>query len=191
MRTVAPHPSAPHIGSTWPGQQRPQIAVVPAPTSIGAPKVAPQNSKMKSRIKVLLVDDHPVVRKGIGSCLARNPNLEIVGEAGDGWEAVRKARELTPDIVLMDIDMPQMSGLAVTELLRKERPQIKVLILSMHGNSEYVLRIIQSGARGYVLKETSPEELLKAIEIVNSGEAFFSPDVARDALNRFVRGREG
>jgi two-component system nitrate/nitrite response regulator NarL len=136
---------------------------------------------------VLLVDDHPVVRKGIGSCLARNPNLEIVGEAGDGWEAVRKARELNPDIILMDIDMPQMSGLAVTELLRKERPQIKVLILSMHGNSEYVLRIIQSGARGYVLKETSPDELMKAIDIVTSGESFFSPDVARTALNQFVR----
>jgi two-component system nitrate/nitrite response regulator NarL len=88
----------------------------------------------------------------------------------------------------MDIDMPQMDGLAVTEVLRKEMPQVKVLILSMHSNSEYVLRIIQSGARGYVLKEASPEDLVKAIETINSGEAFFSPDVARVALNQFVRG---
>jgi two-component system nitrate/nitrite response regulator NarL len=143
---------------------------------------------MKSHIKLLLVDDHPVVRRGIASCLARQENLVIVGEAADGVEAVRKAKELLPDIVLMDIDMPQMNGLAVTEVLRKELPTVKVLILSMHSNTEYVLRIIQSGARGYVLKEASPEELIRAIETVNRGEAFFSPDVARVALNQFVRG---
>ena len=144
--------------------------------------------KMKSRIKLLLVDDHPVVRRGIGACLAREEHLAIVGEAADGVEALRKARELLPDIILMDIDMPQMNGLAVTEALRKELPQIKVLILSMHSNTEYVLRILQSGARGYVLKEAAPDDLVRAIETVQSGEAFFSPDVARVALSQFVRG---
>jgi len=144
--------------------------------------------KMKSRIKVLLVDDHPVVRRGISSCLARQERLVIVGEAADGLEAVRKAKELSPDIILMDIDMPQMNGLAVTEILRREMPNIKVLILSMHSNTDYVLRIIQSGARGYVLKEAPTDELVKAIETVESGQAFFSPDVARVALNQFVRG---
>ena len=143
---------------------------------------------MKSRIKLLLVDDHPVVRRGISSCLARQERLTIVGEAADGLEAVRKAKELNPDIILMDIDMPHMNGLAVTEVLRRELPSIKVLILSMHSNTDYVLRIIQSGARGYVLKEASTEELVRAIETVESGEAFFSPDVARVALNQFVRG---
>jgi two-component system nitrate/nitrite response regulator NarL len=143
---------------------------------------------MKSRIKLLLVDDHPVVRRGISSCLARQERLSIVGEAADGIEAVRKAKELSPDIVLMDIDMPHMDGLAVTELLRKELPGVKVLILSMHSNTDYVLRIIQSGARGYILKEATPEELVRAIETVESGEAFFSPDIARVALNQFVRG---
>jgi two-component system nitrate/nitrite response regulator NarL len=143
---------------------------------------------MKTRIKLLLVDDHPVVRRGIGACLAREEHLAIVGEAADGVEALRKARELLPDIILMDIDMPQMNGLAVTEALRKELPQIKVLILSMHSNTEYVLRILQSGARGYVLKEAAPDDLVRAIETVQSGEAFFSPDVARVALSQFVRG---
>jgi two-component system nitrate/nitrite response regulator NarL len=143
---------------------------------------------MKSRIKLLVVDDHPIVRKGISSCLSKNEHFEIVGEAADGREAVRKARELQPDLVLMDINMPQMSGLAVTELLRRELPKIKVLILSMHGNTDYVLRIIQSGARGYIIKEASPEELVRAIETVNNGEAYFSADVARSALNQFVRG---
>ena len=142
----------------------------------------------KTRIKILLVDDHPVVRKGIGACLSRHEHLQIVGEAADGQEAVKKARELAPDVVLMDIDMPHMNGLAVTELLRKELPRIKVLILSMHSNTEYVLSIIQSGARGYILKEAATDELVRAINTVNAGEAFFSPEVARVALNQFVRG---
>lgn len=143
---------------------------------------------MKNRIRVLVVDDHPVVRKGILSCLAKEATLEIVGEAGDGREALRQARALLPDLILMDIDMPQMSGLAVTELLRRELPQIKVLILSIHSHTDYVLRILQSGARGYVLKNASLEELVRAIETVQGGETYFSADAARVALNQFVRG---
>lgn len=142
---------------------------------------------MNNRIKLLIVDDHPVVRKGISLCLSRHEQMEVIGEAGDGREAIRQARQLQPDIALMDIDMPQMNGLAVAEVLHREMPKLKVLILSMHGNTEYVLRIIQSGARGFVLKEAPAEELVRAIETVNSGEAYFSPDVARVALNKFVQ----
>lgn len=158
----------------------PMVQTNPVPTS--------NTAAMKNRIKLLVVDDHPVVRRGISLCLSKRDNLDIVGEAANGREAVRKARELQPDIMLMDINMPQMSGLAVTELLRKELPGIKVLILSMHGNTEYVLRILQSGARGYVLKDAPPEELSHAIDVVNNGETYFSTDVARVALNQFVRG---
>ena len=146
---------------------------------------------MKNRIKLLVVDDHPVVRKGISLCLARHETLEVAGEAADGRDAIRKSRELQPDIVLMDINMPHMSGLAVTEQLRREMPKIKVLILSMHGNTDYVLRILQSGARGYVLKDAPPEELVRAIETVHAGDTYFSADVARLALNQFVRGNTG
>jgi two-component system, NarL family, nitrate/nitrite response regulator NarL len=152
----------------------------------------PANSKttckMKKRIRVLLADDHPVVRQGIAFCLGRHPGIEVIGEAADGREALGKIRELLPDMVLMDIDMPHMSGLAVAEVLRRELPQIKVLILSMHQQSEYVLRILQSGAHGYVLKESPTDELIKAIETVHTGEAFFSPEIARVALNQFVHG---
>lgn len=142
---------------------------------------------IKEPIKLLVVDDHPVVRRGMSFSLSKHEGIRVIGEAGDGREALRMARELHPDVVLMDIDMPQMNGLAVTDLLRREMPEIKVLILSMHSNSEYAMRIIQCGARGFVLKESHPEEVISAIEAVYAGEAHFSPEVARVALNQVVR----
>ena len=143
-------------------------------------------SAKKQIIKVLVADDHPVVRKGLQTCLARQGHLRIVGEAADGDEALRKARELSPDVVLMDISMPGMNGLAVTEVLRKEAPEIKVLVLSVHTNKDYIFRVIQAGAHGYVSKEAPPEELIRAIESVSEGEPHFSEDIARAALNEFV-----
>src|SRR5438270_421992 len=86
------------------------------------------NGKMKTPIKLLLVDDHPIVRRGVASCLAKEPGVQVIGEAANGQDALKKVRELNPDIVLMDVDMPQMDGLAVTQVLRKEMPHIKVLI---------------------------------------------------------------
>jgi len=138
------------------------------------------------KIKVLVADDHPVVRKGLQSCLAREERLKVVGEAADGEEALRKTLELAPDVVLMDISMPRLNGLEVTVALRKKAPNVKVLILSMHNNKEYIFRIIQSGAHGYVSKESSPEELLQAIESVYNGETFFTPEIANAALSRLV-----
>jgi DNA-binding NarL/FixJ family response regulator len=142
---------------------------------------------MALTIRILLVDDHPVVRRGISACLARYPGLVVVGEAGNGQEALRKARELLPDVVLMDIEMPEMSGLAATEVLRKELPQTKVIVLSTGRRLEFVPRIAESGARGLVAKEANPDDLARAVETVHSGELFFSPEVARVALNQLVR----
>src|SRR5205814_3773266 len=99
---------------------------------------------------------------------------------------LKATRELTPDVVLMDISMPRMNGLAVTELIRKEVPKVRVLVLSVHNNRDYIFRIIQAGAHGYVSKEASPEELLRAIESVAQGEAFYAPQIAQAALNEFV-----
>lgn len=143
-------------------------------------------SAKKQIIKVLVADDHPVVRKGLQTFLSRQGHLRIVGEAADGDDALRKARALSPDVVLMDISMPGMNGLAVTEVLRKEAPEMKVLVLSVHTNKDYIFRVIQAGAHGYVSKEAPPEELLRAIESVAAGEPHFSEDIARAALNEFV-----
>jgi two-component system, NarL family, nitrate/nitrite response regulator NarL len=138
------------------------------------------------KIKILVADDHPVVRKGLQSCLARQDRLKIIGEASDGDEALEKTRELSPDVVLMDISMPGMNGLAVTEVLRKEHPAVKILVISVHNNRDYVFRIIQAGAHGFISKEAAPDELLRAIECVYSGEPFFSPEIAKAALNQLV-----
>jgi two-component system nitrate/nitrite response regulator NarL len=143
-------------------------------------------SAMKHKIRVLVADDHPVVRKGLQSCLVQQERLKLVGEAADGEEAFTKVMELKPDVVLLDISMPRRDGLDVTAALRKELPDVKVLILSMHSNKEYLFRIIQAGAHGYVSKGASPDELLHAIESVHSGETFFSPEIAQAALNQLV-----
>ncbi len=146
---------------------------------------------MNEQIRLLIVDDHPIVRRGLIMCFSQQPRFQIIGEACDGREALNKTRELKPEIVLMDIDMPQMNGLAVTDLLRREMPEVKVLILSMYANTDYVMRIIQCGARGFVIKEAPTEELIQAIETVHSGGSHFSPDVARVALNHVVCGNNG
>jgi two-component system nitrate/nitrite response regulator NarL len=124
-------------------------------------------------IRILLVDDHPVVRKGLSACLSDRANLLVIGEAADGMEAIRKVGELSPDLVLMDVEMPVMNGLAATETICKRFPKTKVLVISMHNNPDYVVQAIQMGARGFALKTAPSEELLKAIDIVQRGEPFF------------------
>jgi two-component system nitrate/nitrite response regulator NarL len=158
---------------------------------VSEPKPTTGKHGNENLLRVLLVDDHPVVRKGLSSYLNEFAHVSVVGEAVDGEQAVEKARELCPDLVVMDMDMPRMNGLAAVSILRKENPSIKVLVLSMHSDPDSVLRIFQSGARGFVLKEAPNDELSRAIEIINSGETFFSPEVARLALQQFVRGGEG
>ena len=129
-------------------------------------------------IKVLLADDHFLVRQGLRSSLSEYSQIQIVGEASNGREAVDKVRKLSPDVVLMDINMPEMNGLEATAALRKEGSGTRVLALTVHNNKQYILQIIRSGAQGYVLKDTSPDELVRGIKAVQNGEAFFSPSVS-------------
>jgi two-component system, NarL family, nitrate/nitrite response regulator NarL len=167
---------------------------MPSPSSIPHGRHAGSGAKSAvftcgraSTIRVLVVDDHPVARIGLAGCLAGHEHLLVVGEAGDGEEALAKAKVLSPDVVLMDIEMPKLDGLAATEVLRREHPQIKVLIISMQKHSQSVLRMIQAGAHGYVSKGASLAELVQAIETVAAGGSFFGTEVAEMALNQFVK----
>jgi two-component system nitrate/nitrite response regulator NarL len=148
-------------------------------------------SKSKTRIKVLLADDHPVVRRGIAACLARHERIEMVGEAADGNQALEMARALKPDVVVTDIEMPNMNGADLTQALARELPTVRVLVLSIFHAPGHVLRMVQSGAAGYMFKESPPEELVRGIETVARGEPFFSENVAQTALNQVVRGQIG
>jgi len=140
------------------------------------------------KIRLLLVDDHPIVREGIKSALAKKRNIMIVGEAASGEDALLKAKNLLPDVILMDINMPGMSGIEASRRLRKSVPASKILVLTMHENREYVLEMSQLGARGYVFKDSPPAELFRAIEIVHGGEFFFSPRASQQLLRAFLRG---
>jgi len=143
-------------------------------------------TQRKNMIKLLLVDDHPVVREGIKASLKTKKHIRIVGEASDGEEAITLARKLGPDVILMDISMPRMSGIEAAKRLRKSAPESKVLVLTMHDNKEYVLRMTQLGAKGYVFKDASPSELLRAIEAVNAGEVVFAPQASRHILKEYA-----
>ena len=132
-----------------------------------------------SKIRLLLVDDHPIVLDGIKSHLCAQPEFEVVGDAANGQEALRKAKLVLPDVILMDISMPHMNGLEAIGHLRKQVPNAKILILSMHESKEYIAQVVRSGARGYMLKDSAPAELVAAIKAVHNGEVYFSPSVSK------------
>jgi DNA-binding NarL/FixJ family response regulator len=158
---VAPDaPAGPFSASAYPPEQ--DAAASESPSGNGG-----------DYTRILVVDDHPVVRRGLIACLSERANLTVIGEASDGLDALLKVGELSPDLVLMDVEMPNMNGLAATGSICKQFPRTKVLVISMHHNPEYIVQAIQMGARGFALKTAPWEELIKAIEIVQRGEPFF------------------
>lgn len=128
-------------------------------------------------IKVMLVDDHPLFREGISARLSLSDEIEVIGEAENGEQALSLLEQLQPEIVLLDINMPQMGGIDMLEVLREKNLDIKVIFLSMHDDKEYIVRAIQAGAQGYLLKDVCGEEMIKAIVAVNNGEKQFSQEV--------------
>ena len=138
------------------------------------------------KIRILIADDHAVVREGTRRILEQEPDMEVVGEAGDGEEAVNLATSLKPDVVIMDISMPKMDGIEATRLIKAACPSITVLALSAYDDDQFVFSLLEAGAAGYLLKSVRSRELLDAIRAVYSGESVLHPSIARKVLNRFV-----
>ena len=136
-------------------------------------------------IKILIADDHPVVREGLCAMLSREVDFEVVGEARDGVEAVNKTKELNPDVVLMDLRMPEMDGVEAMRQIRSAMPDVKFIILTTYSDDEYIFSGIEAGARAYLLKDAPREDLFKAIRAVYRGESLIQPVVASKLLDRF------
>ncbi len=137
-------------------------------------------------VRIMLADDHAILRTGLRLMLSSVPNLEVVGEATNGKEALEKAEELHPDLVVMDITMPEMNGIEAANELKRRHPRTKILMLTMHENEELLFRTIQAGASGYVLKKSADNELLDAIHQVMRGETFLRPDMAKQVMQDYL-----
>ena len=143
---------------------------------------------MSSRkIRILLADDHAILRKGVRMLIESQADMEVAGEAKTGREAVDGVRKWKPDIVVMDVSMPELNGIEATRQISDEFPDTKVVALSMHKDSVYVREILRAGARGYLLKESEDDDLLKAIRVVHRGEAFLSPAISDAVLTDYRR----
>lgn len=139
------------------------------------------------RVKVLVVDDHPLARQGIAILLEEDPIFEIVGEAGDGEDAIRMARELQPDLVLMDIHLPGCDGFVATQRIKAEHPAVRIVMVTVSDDVQNLFEAIKNGAQGYLLKNLSPEIWIEYLKAVVGGEAPISKRIAKDILNEFTR----
>jgi len=141
---------------------------------------------MATPTKIYIADDHPVLRSGIKSIFSEHPDYDVVGEADGGQEALKEIVSLRPDVVLMDITMPDLNGITVTRRVLEEAPEVKVVMISMHADVYHAIDAFRAGALGYVLKDSPPEEILMAVEKVLGGAKYASPAVAEGLLNDFV-----
>ncbi len=140
-----------------------------------------------SVLRILIADDHPLVRTGLRKILESAGGWEVVAETGNGRDAVRHALSLRPDVAIIDIAMPQLNGIEVTAQICRREPGIRVLVLSMYADEAYVIQAINAGARGYLLKESADEDVLRAVTAVAQGKSFFSPEIARIMLDDYTR----
>src|SRR5215469_12436988 len=139
------------------------------------------------KTRLLLADDHQLMRSGLRLMLERESDMSVVGEASNGREAVALAKSLKPDVVVMDVGMPNLNGVEAAHRMTEESPTIAIVMLSMHSDESYVLRALKAGARGYLLKDSAEADLIKAVHAVAGGKSFFSPAVSKVLLDDYVR----
>lgn len=139
-------------------------------------------------IRVVLADDHAILRRGVRALLEREADLEVVGESSDGRDTVRLVEEVKPDVVVLDITMPNLNGIEAARQMQSKSPATAVLILSMHSDEGYVLRALRAGAKGYLLKDAVEGELIQAIRVISAGKSYFSPEVSRLLVEEYVQG---
>lgn len=141
---------------------------------------------MSEKLRILIAEDHQTVREGVKLLVNAQPDMEVIAEAGDGDEAVKKAADLVPDLLLMDISMPNLNGLKATKRLRSAIPNLKILILTRHTDDGYLQQLLGAGANGYVLKQSAPTELISAIRTIAAGNAYLDPSLTRKVMGGYV-----
>lgn len=141
------------------------------------------------KVRVLIVDDHRVVREGLGAILKTKTNIDLVGEAKNGLEAIKFAEELHPDIIIMDISMPKMNGIRATHLIKESRPEIGIVALTMHDDDATIFELVQAGVDGYLLKDADSSEIVKAILTVHRGESIINPKITKKILGELTQKR--
>ena len=141
---------------------------------------------MKPSIKILLADDQTIVRQGLSRLLEEQPGIKVVGEATNGRIAIERAKELKPDVVIMDIAMPRMNGIEAAKRIRKHLPKTKILILSMYSQEHYIHQLLEAGVSGYLLKDSSGQDIIKAIHAAMKDETFLSPSISKVVVNSYL-----
>ncbi len=141
---------------------------------------------MSDHLKILVAEDHQTVREGIKLLIRGQPDMEVIGEAGDGEEAIELVKQLSPDLLLIDVSMPRMNGLRATKELRKVKPELRILTLTRHTDDGYLRQLIGAGSNGYVLKQSAPEQLINAIRTVARGESFLDPSLTQRVLGGYA-----
>lgn len=142
---------------------------------------------MRERIRVLIADDHTIFRSGLNMLLSSQPDIEVVGEAMDGYESIAAAARLRPDVILMDIGMPNLNGIEATRQIRERVPEAEVLVLTMHRSDEYFFQMLEAGASGYILKGAETQELISAVRTVAKGEVFLYPSLAGKLVKEYLK----
>jgi DNA-binding NarL/FixJ family response regulator len=145
---------------------------------------------MNTKVKIIIAEDHTILRAGLRALLSTQKEFEVIGEAGDGREAIRVADKLEPDLMLIDLSMPKLNGMEAIHEIKRRNPQIKVIALTVHKNEEYILAALEAGANGYVLKDASQGELFMAIQYVMTGKKYLSPSISEKIVEVFLENRK-